>query len=96
MLPCAVIITIAGRSPSGVDAAMLADDVEPGAIGHQEVDHQQIERAFARGSGLRVAGVRRRHHLVAVVAQRAPERLEDLLFVVGEEDAANHGHTGLL
>ena len=37
---------------------------------------------------------RRRDHVVTFLAQRAAERLEDLLLVVGEQDAAGRHHDG--
>ena len=89
---CAVIITICGRSPSGIDADEVAD---------------QLEAGHARASGCRrrarrtTASVSSRRASRAFggsttswpsVAQRAAERLENLLLVVDEEDGARGGH----
>ena len=49
-------------------------------------------RSNDRSLSSRVASlrVRRRDHLVPVVAQGAAERLQDFFFVVCEQDAASH------
>ena len=89
MLPCAVIITTAGRSASGVDAAssrMTSSPVRSGI--RKSITSRSNERSLS--SARRLLRVRRGDHLVPVVAQRAAQRLEDFLFVVGEQDAAGH------
>src|SRR6185295_1119937 len=60
-------------------------------LGHAVVHHQQVERP-RREQPLRLPRPRRRHHLVALVAERAPQRLQDLLLVVDEEDGAAGFH----
>ena len=67
----------------------VADDVEAGAIRHQEVDHQQVDGPLAE-QPRRVLRIRCGDHFVPVVAQRAAERLQDLFFVVCKQDAASH------
>ena len=68
----------------------LANHLEAGALGHQVVDDEQVEGSLDE-QALRFERARRRDDLMALLAQRASQRLEDLLFVVREEDAARLG-----
>ena len=87
MEPWAVIITICGRSPSASSCEQLAHQLEAGHARHHVVDDDQIEVALGEVA-LRVARARRFDDVVTLVAQRPAQALEDLLFVVGQEDGA--------
>ena len=84
----------------------FADEVEAAQLGHQVVDHQQVERPIAQQLQrlTRTAG---RGDVMPLAAQRLGERLPDLRFVVDEQNgrhrAANllrpdlelHGRAGI-
>ena len=63
----------------------LADQIEPGQLGHQVVDDEHVEEPLARSRcasrGLPVAT-----HFVAFLAQRLRQRVADFRFVVDEQD----------
>ena len=65
----------------------LADQLEPGHAGHHVVDDEQVERRSpsCRCASRALDGL---DDLVALVAQRAAEPLQDLLLVVDEQDRA--------
>ncbi len=67
------------------------DQLEAGRARHQVVDDEQIEAA-APEELARLVRAARLGDVVALGAQRAPERLHDLLFVVHEEDGAVWRH----
>ena len=71
----------------GRRADVLADQVEAAQLRHDVVDDEEVERPLGQ-QPLASRGLRRLDHLVAGVAQRPAERLEDLLFVVDEQDRA--------
>src|SRR5581483_1005347 len=72
---------------------VLADQVEPAQLRHHVVDHQQVEGPLGE-QPLRIARAGRFDHLVAGIAQRPPERPQDLFFIVDEEDRAAVWHHG--
>ena len=63
----------------------LANQLEPRHPGHDVVDHEEIERLLEHLL-LRPARGGRLDDLVPFVPKRAPEALEDLFLVVGEQD----------
>jgi hypothetical protein len=63
----------------------LANEVEPGQLRHQVVDHEQVEHAL-RQEPLRLARAGGRHHFVAFAAQRLREGGQDLRLVIDEQD----------
>ena len=63
----------------------LTDKIQPRQLGHEVVDDQQVEHAL-REQPLRFARARGRMDFVPVLAQRLGQRVEDLRFVVYEED----------
>ncbi len=73
------------RPIGGARGVQLADEVEPRELGHQIVDDQQIEHPL-RQQPLRFARARGRMHFVLVLAQRLRQGVEDLRFVVDQED----------
>ena len=87
MDPCAVIITICGRSPSGIDADSSRTSSRPVMPG---IRLSTTNRSNGRSASWRCASraLDGLDHVVALVAKRAAEPLEDLLFVVGEQDRA--------
>ena len=73
----------------------LAHQVEARHARHQVVHDHQVELAFG-DAAQRFARVRRQHHVVAVVLEGAAQPLQDLLFVVDEQDRpADYGHAAL-
>ena len=77
-------MTICGRS-AAPDGVQLADEIQPGELGHEVVDDQQIEHPL-REQPLRFARARRGHDLVPLLAQRLRQRVQDLRFVVYQEN----------
>src|SRR5687767_6603822 len=71
----------------------LPNDFEARSFRHQIVDYEQIERSIDEQT-LGIEGARGGHDIVAFFTQRASEVLEDLLFVVCEQNAAaRDGHS---
>ena len=68
-------------------ADVLADQIEAAHLRHHVVDDEDVEAAL-REQPLRLPRARRLDDVVAVVAQRAAERLQDLFFVVDEQNGA--------
>ena len=71
----------------GRRADVLADQIEAAQLRHDVVDDEHVERAL-REQPLRLARAGGVDDLVAGVAQRAAQRLEDLFLVVDEQDGA--------
>ena len=70
----------------------LADQVEPGRIGHQVVDDEHVDAALGQHA-LRLADAAGFEHVVPLGAQRLSERAPDFLFVVDQkEGAASRNH----
>ena len=87
----AVISTICGRSPARRVLDELADEIEAGQVRHDVVDDQHVERPLGQ-QPLRRPAAGGLHHVVAVLPQRAAQRPEDALLVVGDQDRAAGGH----
>ncbi len=66
-------------------------DVDPGAVGQDEVDDRRVRRPQRRVVE-RLLGGLREIHLVAAVAQQHLQRAEDLRLVVAHQDARPVGH----
>ena len=75
----------------GGRADELADELEAGHLRHQVVDDQDVEGAHAQHA-LRIPRAGGGHALVAFLAQRAAQRLQDLLLVVDQEHGAGGAH----
>ena len=83
-------MTTCGRSVAGV-AGELADQIEPGEVGHQVVDNQHVEEALTEQAS-RLVRIGGRDHLVALAAQCGSQRVENLGLVVDEQDCAGRHH----
>ena len=63
-----------------------APDLDPGHVGEHPVEHHEVGLAGGDG-GERVAAVPRLIHLVALVAERRRDRVDNRRLVVDDEDA---------
>ena len=70
---------------------ILADEIEAAQLGHHVVDDEHVDGPLAQQTA-GLAGTGRLDDLVAGVAQRAPQRLEDLFLVVDEQDGSASLH----
>ena len=77
------------RPLGGAGGVELADQIEPRQIGHQVVDDQQVEHAL-RQQPLRFACARCRQDFVPIFTQGLGQRVEDLRFVVYQQNGAGH------
>jgi hypothetical protein len=73
------------------NSRQLTNEIQSGQFRHQIVDDHQIERPL-REQTLRFSRARRRDHIVPVASQRLRQRIQDLCFVIDEEDKCV-GHT---
>ena len=78
----------AARSASGVDADVLADQIEAAQLAASRCRRPAGRTAARRAAAAPARGLVGLDDLVAGVAQRAAERLQNLLFVVDEQDRA--------